>query len=72
MSEVKITQGERIRSLETRVRGLEKKVDDMNGKLDELLVLRYKGAGAFWLMSAILGTGIIGFFSTVIDYFKGP
>ena len=33
---------------------------EINGKLDNLLTLRDKGVGAFWLASTILGTGIAG------------
>lgn len=38
------------------------------GKLDELLALRHKGVGAFWLASTLLGVGIVGFFQWL---FKG-
>lgn len=55
------TQIERLAKLEERVSVLEDKVDSMNDKLDELLALRYKGVGAFWLASSLIGTGIIGF-----------
>lgn len=65
------TQGERISMIEVRVTQLEKKIDEVNKKLDELLALRNKGAGAFWLVSGLLGTGIIGFFSVVINYIRG-
>lgn len=62
------TQAERLAKLEERVNALEGKVDElrhdvtsMNGKLDDLLALKYKGAGAFWFFSLIMGTGVLGF-----------
>jgi hypothetical protein len=60
------TQAERITAVETRLTALEKKAESMDSKLDELLALRYKGAGAFWLASALLGTGIVGFIQWII------
>lgn len=44
---------------------------DSNKKLDELLGLRNKGVGAFWLISSLAGTGILGLFYAVIDWIKG-
>lgn len=62
---------ERITVLETEVANIQKTVDSMDSKLDDLLALRYKGVGAFWLASALLGTGIVGMFGWVFDLFKG-
>jgi len=64
-------EGERIMALEVRVGNLEDKVDAMNGKLDDLLALKNKGAGAFWLASALMGTGIVSFVLTLFNYFSG-
>ena len=44
---------------------------EMNGKLDELLSLRNKGIGAFWLASLLTGTGIIGVLVSMIGWWKG-
>lgn len=44
---------------------------DINTKLDSLVALKYKGAGAFWLASALIGTGIVGFLHNALDYFRG-
>lgn len=65
------TQVERIAAMEVKLAVVEEKVDRMDEKLDQLLELRYKGAGAFWLASAILGTGIIGFFAKIFHIFGG-
>lgn len=65
------TEAERITALEVRVKNLEDKVDRMNDKLDQLLELKNKGAGAFWLASALMGTGIVSFALMVVNYLKG-
>jgi hypothetical protein len=65
-----ITQAERIRALEVEVRDLKEAIGSMEGKLDDLLALKNKGAGVFWLFSAILGSGIIGVGLTIVDWFK--
>jgi hypothetical protein len=64
------TQAERIMAVEVRVKELEDKVDAMNKKLDTLLELRYKGAGAFWLASALIGTGIIGAVAQFLNWLR--
>lgn len=57
--------------MEVRIKNLEDKVEDMNHKLDELLALRYKGAGAFWLAATLIGTGIVGVFTQLLTWLKG-
>lgn len=47
-------------SIENHKRETAKSLSDIDTKLDELLALRNKGAGAFWLISCLVGTGIIG------------
>jgi hypothetical protein len=42
----------------------------MESKLDDLLALKNKGAGVFWLFSAIIGSGILGLIFQVVGYFK--
>lgn len=62
---------ERIVTLENTVKDQTKKIDEMTDKLDELLELKSKGMGAFWLASAILGTGIVGVVLTLLRWSKG-
>lgn len=62
--------GERIAALETKVETLTTSLDKMSEKLDDLLALRHKGVGAFWLASALLGTSIMGAILTVIEWVK--
>lgn len=66
MAQHNITQAERIAALEVRVSEIQKQQQEINNKLDELLCLRNKGVGAFWLTSALLGTGIIGFLDVLV------
>jgi hypothetical protein len=76
-----MTQGERITGMEVEVRELKKSFEDhkvhtanefkeLNTKLDELLALRNKGAGVFWLASSLIGTGIVGVIIQLITWIK--
>lgn len=76
------TQLERTASLEVQVDVLqsvlnkhivdsESRHKEMNRKLDDLLTLKHKGLGAFWLASALVGTGIIGAIGSFFDWWKG-
>lgn len=65
-----ITQAERITALEVRVTDLLKTQQETNQKLDDLLAMRNKGVGAFWLASTLLGTGIVGFIVQFIDWWR--
>jgi hypothetical protein len=62
------SQVERITAVETRLQSLESTVGSMDKKLDDLLALKYKGAGAFWLASTIIGTGIIALLTQFLHY----
>jgi hypothetical protein len=65
------TQAERITALEVRVEELIDGQKTMNGKIDDLLSLKHKGAGAFWLASILVGTSIAGFVTQIVSWFKG-
>ncbi len=65
-----ITQAERIAALEVRVSEMQKQQQQINDKLDELLALRNKGIGAFWLSSGLLGTGIVGFIVQLVEWIR--
>lgn len=65
-----ITQAERIAALEVRVSDMQKQQQQINDKLDELLALRNKGIGAFWLSSGLLGTGIVGFIVQLVEWIR--
>lgn len=66
-----VTSEERIAVLESRVASMDKNIENIDAKLDLLLAFRNKGAGVFWLISAISGTGVIGVITWVIDNVRG-
>jgi hypothetical protein len=66
-----MTQAERITALEVQVGQLSRDVNVMNSKLDELLALRNKGAGAFWLASLLFGTTLLGVAGVIVNWMKG-
>lgn len=61
----------RIAVLEHRMNNLDMEIKGIDHKLDQLLELRSKGMGAFWLASALFGTGILGLFMTLVNWMKG-
>lgn len=61
---------ERIAVLETKVQELTVTNKEIRDKLDELLQLRSKGMGAFWLASSLLGTGIMGGILAAVDWIR--
>lgn len=74
--------GERIARVEVEVSELRKAFDEhkeqtskrfveISGKLDDLLALRNKGAGVVWLVSGLVGTGIISAILQVFHWFGG-
>jgi len=70
MTDREIEWAQRIAVLELEVKNLNTELSDVNKKLDELLQLRSKGVGAFWLASSLLGTGIVGALIMVFNWFK--
>lgn len=55
-----------LRELEER----DKKAALRDKKLDELLELKNKGMGAFWLASLIIGTSLVTAATAVLNWFK--
>jgi hypothetical protein len=62
---------ERMAVLETKFQTMETEVSEINNKLDDLLALKAKGAGAFWLASSLFGVGFSFVVSFILDWFKG-
>lgn len=62
---------ERITVLEVEVRNLKTTIEDMNDKLDDLLTLRAKGVGVFWIASTLFGTGIVGALTAFSHWLRG-
>lgn len=65
------TEAERLASLETRMLAAEERDKEIIDKLDDLLALKNKGMGAFWLASILIGAIFTGIVSFVSDFFKG-
>lgn len=61
----------KIAVLETKVQALETELKLMDGKLDQLLHLQSKGQGAFWIASALFGTGLLGLGTLILNWFRG-
>lgn len=64
------SDAERIAILETKFDQMEEHISDISAKLDQLLELKSKGLGAFWLVSLIFGSGVLGVIMMVANYFK--
>ena len=63
-------QAERLAVLETRFDQLMADNNDIKSKLDELLELKQKGLGAFWLIGLVVGTGILGLSAALTGFFQ--
>ena len=68
VSPVGLSAQERIAVLETRFDQLIIDNKDIKDKLEELVNLKHRGLGAFWLVGLIIGTGVVGFISTVLGF----
>lgn len=66
---MRMTELERITAVETRLTALEDKIDNIDKKLDDLVQLKYKGMGAFWLVGLIISSGVIGLFIKLFHLF---
>ncbi len=64
------TEADRLAALEFKMAHMQDNIESINEKLDELLTLKNKGIGAFWLASTIVGTGIIGLFTQLYHWWS--
>lgn len=62
---------ERLAVVEVEVSSLKKDIEKMTEKLDELLALKAKGAGAFWLATSLFGVGFSVVITYITDWLKG-
>ena len=69
MPEESLNHGERLSVLETEWTQIHDDITDIKSKLDELLHLKSKGLGAFWIISLLLliGSSVVAFFSNVAN-----
>lgn len=67
MSDFEIELLERVKALEVK----QERFEAIESKLDELLELKSKGMGAFWLASIIVGTifSVVG--GNILDWVRG-
>jgi hypothetical protein len=63
---------ERVVALEIEVRQYKEDVHEIREKLDALLDLKHKGAGALWVISLVVGSGLLGLVATIVSYFSHP
>lgn len=78
MTELELQTASRLATLEAEAREtrkstekLEAKMTGIDDKLDEILSLKHKGMGAFWLATSLAGIGSISIFAQIIQWFKG-
>lgn len=64
------SDAERIAVLETKFEEMQKDISNISEKLDELLELKSKGLGAFWLVGLIFGSGALGVIAMLANFFK--
>lgn len=65
------SEQERLAILEYKDKLREAKLDEIDKKLDDLLALRNRGVGAFWLASILFGTTLLGIINFIIDWIRG-
>lgn len=64
-------EAERVRTIEVKQDETNATVASMDAKLDELLALKNKGMGAFWVVSIIMGAAFTTVVSIITDLFNG-
>lgn len=72
------TQGERLSTLEAQVSHLVRELQEtnirfreINDKLAELLALKHKGTGFFWLATTLFGTSLLGVVTSIMSWYRG-
>jgi len=71
-SEVLMDHAERISALETEFAATKQDLKDIKAKLDELLHLKSKGLGAFWFVSLLISSGLVGVVVTIVNFLNRP
>ena len=71
--------GERAAILETRtdeveleIKVIRDELKEITKKLDELLHLKSKGMGALGLIGLVVGSGLLGLITVVVEFFSKP
>ncbi len=63
-------EAERVRTIEVSQADLKTTVEGMDSKLDDLLALKNKGLGAFWLAAIIISAVFTAAVTFVSNYFR--
>lgn len=63
-------EAERVRTIEVQQTDLKSTVDSIDAKLDELLALKNKSMGVFWLASILIGAAFTAALSFITDWFR--
>lgn len=71
MERSRMTQAERITALEVKVDALISELHITNKNLNDLLALRNKGAGVFWIVTTIFGASLVSLASAISAWVKG-
>ncbi len=66
-----IDQSNKVAVLEHKVKLITDELVKFEAKLDQILDLRAKGQGAFWVASALFGTGIVAILIPLINWLRG-
>lgn len=62
---------ETVKHIQEDVKELREKLPMIESKLDELITIKQKGAGVFWLLSTIMGeVGIVGLIMFVFEHLR--
>lgn len=64
-------EAERVRTIEVGQTDLKSTVESMDQKLDDLLELKNKGLGAFWLASILIGAVFTASMYFISNLFRG-
>lgn len=68
---VAMTQAERITALEVKVDVLVQELRETNKNLNDLLALRNKGAGVFWIVTTLFGASLVSGIHALTLWMKG-
>jgi hypothetical protein len=60
-----------IAVLQHQIVTLQKGMEDLSKKMDEILDLRAKGQGAFWVGAGLFGIGLTTLIGPIIEWFRG-
>lgn len=71
-SDLFVQLSERVAVLETNAQTDRVTLQSIETKLDSLLDLKNKGMGAIWLVSLVIGSGVLGLITVVFGLLNKP